>query len=143
MLSDPFGTSAITHAVTGCAIRVHSILGPGLFENIYSECLQFELKEAGLSFDVNRAAPLVYKGVRLRAKFYLDLTVENTVVLELKSIAALLDVHKKQLLSQLRLTNMPVGLLINFNVAYLSDGGVKRIINGKYEAQRSALEAEQ
>ena len=96
MLTDPFGTGSITHAVTGCAIKVHSILGPGLFENIYSECLQFELKEAGLSFDVNRKAILAYKGIRLRATYYLDLVVENAVVLELKSISALLEIHKKQ-----------------------------------------------
>ncbi|MGZ8868688.1 MAG: GxxExxY protein, partial [Thermoanaerobaculia bacterium] len=134
MLTDPFGTNAITHAITGCAIKAHNILGPGLFENIYSECLQYELTDAGLSFDVNRAAPLVYKGVRLRAKYFLDLIVENNVAVELKSIAVLCEIHKKQLLSQLRLTNLPVGLLINFNVAYLTDGGVKRIINGKYEA---------
>jgi GxxExxY protein len=119
--------------VLEACISLRGLHGAGLFENIYSECLQFELKDAGLSFDVNRAAPLVYKGVRLKATYYLDLVVENAVVLELKSISALLEIHKKQLLSQLRLTNMPVGLLINFNVAYLSDGGVKRIINGKYE----------
>ena len=62
MLTDPFGTNRITHAIAGCAIRVHSVIGPGVYEAIYSECLQYELREAGLSFEVNRAAPLIYKG---------------------------------------------------------------------------------
>ena len=132
MLTDPFGTNGITRAIVGCAIKVHDVVGPGVYENIYSECLQYELKDAGLSFEVNRAAPIIYKGVRLRSKYYLDLIIEGLVPAELKSIAALLDIHKKQLLSQLRLTNLPVGLLLNFNVAVLTDGGVKRVINTKY-----------
>jgi GxxExxY protein len=134
MLTDPFGTSKLTYAIGGCAIKVHDILGPGLFENIYNECLQYELKEAGLSFEVNRGAPLVYKGVRLKAKYYLDLLVEGMIPVELKSIAAILAIHKKQLLSQMRLLNLPVGLLINFNVEYLSDGGIKRVVNPRYKA---------
>jgi GxxExxY protein len=60
MLTDPFGTSAITYSIAGCAIKVHDIMGPGLFENIYNECLQYELKEAGLSFEISRAAPVIY-----------------------------------------------------------------------------------
>jgi GxxExxY protein len=134
MLTDPFGTSAITYAIGGCAIKVHDVMGPGLFENIYNECLQYELKQAGLSFEVNRAAPVIYKGVRLKAQYFLDLLVEGIVPVELKSIEAILGVHKKQLLSQLRLLNLPVGLLINFNVELLSDGGIKRIVNGRYTA---------
>lgn len=65
-------TNKITHAINGCAIRVHDVLGPGLFENIYNECLQYELKEEGLSFEVNRAAPVIYKGVRLKSTYYLS-----------------------------------------------------------------------
>ena len=131
MLTDPFGTNKISHAVVGCAIRVHDVVGPGVFENIYSECMQYELKDAGLSFEVNRMAPVVYKGVRLKSKYFLDLVVEGVVAAELKSIEMLLPLHKKQLLSQLRLTNLPVGLLINFNVERLVDG-VKRVVNAKY-----------
>ena len=133
MLTDPFGTNQITKAIVGCAIRVHSEIGPGVFEAIYSESLQYELSQEKLSLELNRAAPLVYKGIPLKSKYYLDLVVEGRVAVELKSVTTLLDVHKKQLLSQLRLTNLPVGLLINFNVALLSDGGVKRIINPKYK----------
>lgn len=131
MLTDPFGTNKISHAVVGCAIRVHDVVGPGVFENIYSECMQYELKDAGLSFEVNRMAPVVYKGVRLKSKYFLDLVIEGVVAAELKSIEMLLPLHKKQLLSQLRLTNLPVGLLINFNVERLVDG-VKRVVNAKY-----------
>jgi GxxExxY protein len=134
MLTDPFGTSALTRAINGCAIRVHDVVGPGVFEAIYNECLQYELKEAGLAFETGRVAPVVYKGVRLKTKYFLDLVVENTVAVELKSIEALLNVHRKQLLSQLRLTNLPVGLLINFNVELLSNGGIKRVVNAKYAA---------
>ena len=132
MLTDPFGTTPITRAIIGCAIRVHDVLGPGVFEAIYNECLQYEMKESGLSFELNRMAPVVYKGVRLKTKYFLDMVVEGLVPVELKSIEALLNVHRKQLLSQLRLTNLPVGLLINFNVEVLSAGCVRRVVNGRY-----------
>ena len=134
MLTDPFGTNTITKRIIGCAIRVHDVLGPGLFENICSECLQYEFKEDGLSFEANVEAPVVYKGRRLNSKYYLDLLVERIVPVELKSIAQLLALHKKQLMSQLWLTNLPVGLLINFNVETLTKGGVHRVINAKYRA---------
>lgn len=132
MLTDPFGTNAITRAIVGCAIRVHDIIGPGVYERIYAECMQQELKDAGLSFEVNYMAPVIYKGLRLKSTYYLDFLVERLVPAELKSIETLLPIHKKQLLSQLRLTNMPVGLLINFNVEHLT-AGVRRIINAKYK----------
>jgi GxxExxY protein len=132
MLTDPSGTNAITKRIIGCAIRVHDIVGPGLFENIYQECLQYELSEDGLSFELNVEAPVVYKGHRLKSRYYLDLRIEGIVPVELKSVEALHAVHQKQLLSQLWLTNHPVGLLINFNVETLTAGGVKRIINGRY-----------
>ena len=132
MLTDPFGTNSITKRIIGCAIRVHDNLGPGLFENIYQECMQYELRDDGLSFEVQVEAPVVYKGHRLNSKYYLDLRVEGVVPVELKSVETLQPVHSKQLLSQLWLTNHPVGLLINFNVETLTKGGVKRIINAKY-----------
>ena len=132
MLTDPYGTSPITKRIIGCAIRVHDVLGPGLFESIYNECLQYEFTQDGLSFQPNVEAPVIYKGLRLKSKFYLDLVVEGTVPVELKSIAMLALIHKKQLLSQLWLTNLPVGLLINFNVETLTEGGVRRVVNAKY-----------
>jgi GxxExxY protein len=134
MLTDPYGTSQVTKRIIGCAIRVHDVVGPGLFESIYNECLQYEFKQDGLSFDANVQAPVVYKGLRLKSRFYLDLVVERTVPVELKSIAAIAEIHRKQLLSQLWLTNLPVGLVINFNVETLTEGGVKRVVNAKYRA---------
>jgi GxxExxY protein len=135
MLTDPFGTNSITKRIIGCAIRVHDVVGPGLFESIYQEYMQYELKADGLSFEVNIEAPVVYKGHRLKSRFYLDLRVEGIVPVELKSVETLHAVHYKQLLSQLWLTNHPVGLLINFNVEALTKGGVKRIINGEYRTK--------
>jgi GxxExxY protein len=128
MLTDPYGTSSLTKSIIGCAIRVHRVIGPGVFESIYSECLMYELKRAGLSFERERQVPLVYKGVRLEAKFYVDFVVENEVIVELKSVAEVARIHECQVLTQLKLAALPVGLLINFNVPLLVDG-VKRIVN--------------
>ena len=128
MLTDPYGTSPLTKAIIGCAIRVHRVIGPGVFEKIYSECLTYELKRDGMSFERERPVPLVYKGVRLKARFYVDFVVENKVIVELKSVAEVAKVHECQVLTQLKLTELPVGLLINFNVPLLVDG-VTRIVN--------------
>ncbi len=128
MLTDPYGTSSLTKSIIGCAIRVHRAIGPGVFESIYSECLMYELKRAELSFERERQVPLIYKGVRLEAKFYVDFIVENKVIVELKSVAEVAEIHECQVLTQLKLTALPVGLLINFNVPLLVDG-VKRIVN--------------
>ena len=135
MLTDPFGTNPITKRIIGCAIRVHDLVGPGLFENIYNECMQYELKEDGLAFETNVEAPVIYKGHRLKSKYYLDLRVEGIVPVELKSVEMLHPLHQKQLLSQLWLTNHPVGLLLNFNVETLTKGGVKRIVNARYRSK--------
>ena len=99
-----------------------------MFENIYAECLVYELHEHGLAFERERLVPLIYKGVPLNAKYYVDFVVENTVIVELKSVAEVAKIHECQVLTQLKLTALPVGLLINFNVPLLVDG-VKRIVN--------------
>ena len=126
MLTDPYGTSPLTKSIIGCAIRVHRVIGPGVFESIYAECLTYELHGQGLSFERERQVPLVYKGVRLEAKFYVDFVVENRVIVELKSVTEVAKIHECQVLTQLKLTGLPVGLLINFNVPVLVDG-VKRL----------------
>jgi GxxExxY protein len=138
MLTDPFETNAITRRIIGCAIRVHNVLGPGVFENVYSECMEYELKEDGLSYETNLAVPIIYKGVRLRSKYYLDISVEGIVIVEMKVVAALAEIHKRQILTQLQLTDLPVGLLLNFNVVTLKDGGIKRVVNPKYAKQVDA-----
>src|SRR5262245_29104830 len=135
MLTDPFGTTALTRRIIGCAIRVHDISGPGVLENVYAECLQHELREEHLAFDIGRAIPIVYKGVCLKSTYYVDLVVENLVVVELKAIEVLAEIHKRQVLTYLKLTGLPVGLLLNFNVETLTSGGVKRVINPKFKTQ--------
>jgi GxxExxY protein len=138
MLTDPFGTNRITKAIIGCGIRVHGVVGPGVYENVYSECMQYELRGEGLAYETNRAAPIIYKGVQLKSKYYVDIVVEGIVIVELKAITMLAEIHKRQVLTQLRLTDLPVGLLLNFNVVTLTDGGVKRIVNPSYHKSPGA-----
>jgi GxxExxY protein len=128
MLTDPFGTNGLTNTIIRCGIRVHRTIGPGVFEKVYSECMEYELKDQGLHFELGRPVPLVYRGTPLKAKYYLDIVVENLVVVELKAIAETTEIHRRQVLTQLKLSGLPVGLLINFNVVTLSNG-VKRLIN--------------
>lgn len=129
MLTDPTGVNVLTSAIIGCAVRVHRVIGPGVLESIYSECMQHELREQGMRFDLERAVPLIYKGQKLKSRFYIDMVVEDRVVVELKAVSEIAEVHKRQVLTQLRLVGLHVGLLLNFNVVTLTDGGVKRIIN--------------
>ena len=128
MLTDPYGTGALTKSIIGCAIDVHRAIGPGVFESVYSECFAHELTRHGLSFELERTVSLIYRGVRLKGKFYVDVVVENQVIVELKSVAQVVHIHECQLLTQLKLTGLPVGLLINFNVPLLVDG-VTRLVN--------------
>jgi GxxExxY protein len=128
MLSDPHGTNSLTRSIIGCAIRVHRAIGPGVFEKIYSECLAHEFKREQLSFERERPVPLVYRGFRLKAQFFIDFVVDNKVIVELKSVAEVAKVHECQVLTQLKLSELPVALLINFNVPRLVDG-VTRLVN--------------
>jgi len=136
MLTDPHGTAPLTKSIIGCAIRVHRAIGPGLFENVYGECLAHELTERGLSFELERPVPLIYKGVPLKAKYYVDFVVENQVIVELKSVAQVAYIHECQVLTQLKLTGLPVGLLINFNVPLLVDG-VNRLVNPSLKSRET------
>jgi GxxExxY protein len=127
MLADlPFNT--LTSQIISAAIDVHRELGPGLLESTYLPCLQFELGARKLRFVTQRVVPIIYKGVLLDASYRLDLLVEDTVVVEVKSVERLIPVHDAQVLNYLRLVRCPAGLLINFNVPKLVDG-VKRLIN--------------
>jgi GxxExxY protein len=107
---------------------VHRILGPGLLESAYLPCLQHELSARGLRFLAQRQLPIVYKGIVIDAHYRLDLVVEDAVVVEVKSVAAIVPVHEAQLLTYLRLSGHSAGLLINFNVPRLVSG-IKRLIN--------------
>ena len=122
----------ISYLIIQSAIEVHKTLGPGLLENVYRPCLMYELHQRQLSFVAERLVPLCYKGVMLDNAYRCDLLVEDQIVVEVKAIETVLPVHGAQLLSYLRLMNKPLGLLINFNVAVLTDGVMRRM-NGHYE----------
>jgi len=118
----------VTQAIIGAAIAVHRALGPGLLESAYEACLAFELKDRGLSVIQQQPLPVVYRQVHLDCAYRLDLRVEDKVIVEIKSVDALLPIHKAQLLSYSKLSGCPVGLLINFNVGVLKDGIVRLVI---------------
>ena len=119
----------ITSKVIKAALTVHNELGPGLLESVYQECLRIELEEMGLNVKGEVLVPVMYKGREITQDgFRIDLLVEDAVIVELKSVEEVKPVHKKQLLTYLRLTGKTIGLLINFNEAMLKSG-ITRIIN--------------
>jgi len=119
----------ISGKIIGCAIEVHKALGPGLLESAYEACLYYELQEAGLKVERQKSLPVVYKEVKLEAGYRIDLLVEDCVVVELKAVEALNDVHTAQVLTYLKLSGSKLGLLMNFNVTKLVNG-IKRLKNG-------------
>ena len=132
MLVDaPF--NGLTHDIIGAAIDVHRVLGPGLLESAYMQCLQYELGLRKLRFITQRAVPIVYKGVTLDTRYRIDLIVEDIVVVEVKSVEQLAPVHSSQGLTYMALVGCPAGLLINFNVAKLIDGVKRLVLTGDRE----------
>ncbi len=121
--------NAISGQVVDAAMRVHSALGPGLLESVYEACLAYELGRRGLDVERQLQLPIRYGDMTLDAGLRLDLVVERSVVVELKSVDALLPIHSAQLLTYLKLGNYPIGLLLNFNVVRMKDG-IKRLANG-------------
>lgn len=120
----------ISGEVVDSAMRVHSALGPGLLENVYLVCLVHELNQRGLRTAAQLPLPVRYNGVIVDCGCRLDIVVENTVVVEVKSVDAIAPVHQAQLLTYLKLSDKYLGLLINFNVVHLRDG-IRRMVNGK------------
>jgi len=118
----------ITEKIIGSAIEVHKQLGPGLLESAYEECLFYELINSGLNVKKQLALPLVYKEIKLDTGYRIDLMVENQIIVEIKSVDAIAEIHKAQLMTYMKLSNVKVGLLINFNVTRLKDGIVRWII---------------
>jgi len=119
----------VTNIVIGCCIEIHKHLGPGLLEAAYEECLHYELtEEEGLHVERQKAVPLIYNDIRMDCGYRVDFLVENKVVVEVKAVEAIHEVHRMQTITYLKLTNCKVGLLINFNVAKLKDG-IKRFVN--------------
>lgn len=121
--------NAITEAIIGAAIQVHRVLGPGLLESAYAACLAYEIEKKGLKIETQHPVPLVYEEVKLECGYRMDLWVERSVVVEVKSVEALAPIHEAQTMSYLRLSGCKLALLINFNVVVLKDG-IRRFING-------------
>jgi GxxExxY protein len=118
----------ITAIIIGCAIRVHRTLGPGLLESAYEECLFYELSQTELLIEKQKALPLIYESVKLNCGYRADFVIENKVIIEIKSVESLNDIHLAQTLTYLKLSKCSVGLLINFNVLTLTSG-LKRLVN--------------
>lgn len=114
------------------AFQLHSTLGPGLLESVYQELYVYKLRELGVSVETEVQLPVVYEGKQFTSTFRIDILIEKKLVIELKSVETVLPVHKKQLLTYLRLSNLKLGLLINFGSAYIKDG-IERVVNGTLE----------
>lgn len=121
------GLNKISYDIIGYAYKVHSKLGPGLLESTYQICLEYELKKIGYFVEVEKALPVVYDDVKLDAGYRIDLMVNGRVIVELKSVEAINDIHIAQILTYMKLSDVKLGLLINFNVKDLKQG-IKRLI---------------
>jgi GxxExxY protein len=127
-MSDEQRLNRITGVIVDAAIQVHSALGPGLLESAYEACLAHELVERGLAVRTQVAIPIVYKGIRLEQGYRIDMLVEESVVVENKTLLVIHPVHEAQLLTHLRLSGHRLGLLLNYYVPFMRDG-IRRIVN--------------
>ena len=118
----------ISKFIVESALKVHRALGPGLLESSYEECLFYELKKCGLNVLKQKPLPLIYEDVKLEIGYRVDLIVEDKVIIEIKSVEALHDVHMAQILTYLKLSDCKLGLLINFNVSLIKNG-IRRVVN--------------
>jgi len=117
----------ITYAIIGCAYKVHSKLGPGLLESTYEVCLAHELITEGFHVETQKALPVIYNDIKLDAGYRIDMLINNNVIVEIKSVEAIADIHKAQILTYLKLSGKKIGLLINFNTQNLKEG-IQRFI---------------
>ncbi|HEV8619241.1 MAG TPA: GxxExxY protein [Candidatus Udaeobacter sp.] len=124
----------IAKHILDAAFLVHTKLGPGLFESVYEVIIAYEVKKRGLTAERQKAMPIMYDDIRFDEAFRSDIVVNGKVIAELKSVEVLLPVHAKQVLTQLRLSGLKLGLLINFGEAHLKNG-IKRIINGRLDEE--------
>jgi GxxExxY protein len=120
-------SNELTHEIIGSAIEVHRQLGPGLLESIYEECLLAELTQRGLATENQYPIPVTYKGRQLNSVYRCDLLVQNTVIVELKTVDKIAEIHKAQLLTYLKVTGLRFGLLLNFNVPTMRQGIVRML----------------
>ncbi len=131
------GVNSLSERIIGACIEVHRTLGPGLLESAYEVCVARELTLAHIQFERQMALPVEYKGTRLDCGYRLDLVVERTIIVEIKSLESLTRIHEAQLLTYLRLTGYPLGLLVNFNVPTLVSG-IRRRANTRPPSAPSA-----
>lgn len=124
-----FEYDTLTSEIIGAAIEVHKELGPGLIESVYEVCLEKQLRQIGLRVEKQKKQPVFFKGELMNKDFYLDMLVEDKIILELKCVDSILPIHEAQLLTYLKLSGKKIGLLINFNEVLLKDG-IKRKILG-------------
>jgi GxxExxY protein len=117
----------LSNIVIGCAIEVHRQLGAGLLESAYQECLFYELKSKGLNVKKEVSMPIIYKDIKLDHGYRIDLLIEDKIVIEIKAVDALIDVHTTQILTYMKLGDYKLGLILNFNVSILKNG-IKRLI---------------
>ena len=117
----------LSHRVIGCALEVHRELGPGLLESAYQQCLEHELRLAGIAFRAEEPLPAIYKGLELECGYRLDFVVEDQLILEIKSVEELHPIHEAQLMTYLKLSKRKIGLLMNFNEVLLKDG-IRRFV---------------
>lgn len=120
--------NSLSNLVINRAIKVHSALGAGLLESSYKECLFYELKQANLYVEKEKALPLIYEDVKLECGYRIDLFVERKLIIEVKAVEAMNEVYLAQILTYLKLTECKLGLLINFNVVHLKNG-IRRVVN--------------
>ncbi len=130
-MKNDISENEISKIVYESGYLVHKVLGPGLLESAYEECMLYELQKQGLFVEKQKPMPLIYEDVKLDVGYRLDLFIENKFILEIKSVDLLNDVHLAQILTYLRLSNSKLGMLINFNTHQFKDG-VKSVINGKF-----------
>jgi len=126
----PPRVNEITGAIVNSAMKVHSLLGPGLLESAYQACLAHELRNRGFEVATEVPIPVFYEGHELEVGYRIDLIVVHRVVVEVKSVEARHPIHQAQLLSYIRMSHIPIGLLINFNVLHLRDG-IERMVDGQ------------
>ena len=122
-------TNEISGKIISSAMKVHTILGPGLLESAYEACLSYEIHKTGMKVERQKKLPLIYDGERMDIDYKIDMLVEDTVIVELKSVERIIPIFEAQLLSYLKISGKQLGLLINFNVEHLRSG-IKRMING-------------
>ncbi len=129
MTRDGHSLNSLSERILGAACQVHTALGPGLLESAYEACLEHELRCRGLAVERQRALPVRYREVLVDAGYRLDLLVEESIIIEVKSVKQIIGLHKAQLLTYLKLSGHSVGLLLNFNVERMKNGGIHRLVH--------------